>query len=42
MTEAASAETQPGQAAPPPQASAGKDLYELGEIPPLGQVPARM
>ncbi|MFI4988168.1 MAG: crotonyl-CoA carboxylase/reductase, partial [Alphaproteobacteria bacterium] len=23
-------------------AAAGKDLYEIGEIPPLGQVPARM
>jgi crotonyl-CoA carboxylase/reductase len=43
MTEAASAETQTetqaaGRQAPP----AGRDLYELGEIPPLGHVPARM
>ena len=25
-----------------PQAAAPKDLYEIGEVPPLGHVPARM
>jgi crotonyl-CoA carboxylase/reductase len=44
MTEAASVETQAAgrQAAPPQQAPAGKELYELGEIPPLGHVPEKM
>ncbi|MET0922088.1 MAG: crotonyl-CoA carboxylase/reductase, partial [Xanthobacteraceae bacterium] len=28
--------------AKPPQAAAPKDLYEIGEIPPLGHVPAKM
>ena len=26
----------------PPQAAARKDLYDIGEIPPLGHVPAQM
>ena len=34
MTDAAAAEARPGQET--------KDLYELGEIPPLGHVPGRM
>ena len=33
-------ESAPGAA--PGVAQPGKDLYELGEIPPLGHVPARM
>ena len=26
----------------PPQAAVRKDLYEIGEVPPLGHVPAKM
>ena len=26
----------------PPQTAARKDLYEIGEVPPLGHVPAKM
>ncbi len=44
MTEAASAETQERSpvAAEARPGQETKDLYELGEIPPLGHVPARM
>ncbi len=42
MTEAASAETQERSQVAAQQVPAGKDLYELGEIPPLGQVPPKM
>ena len=31
-----------GSANPAPAAQTVKDLYEVGEIPPLGHVPARM
>ncbi|MCH8999990.1 MAG: alcohol dehydrogenase catalytic domain-containing protein, partial [Proteobacteria bacterium] len=34
MTDAAAAEARPGQET--------KDLYEIGEIPPLGHVPGKM
>src|SRR5262249_59680873 len=32
----------PAVATSPLQASVRKDLYEIGEVPPLGHVPARM
>ncbi len=42
MTETASAETQTKTPAAGQQGPAGKELYEIGEIPPLGHVPAKM